>query len=62
MGIERVLLQTIKFDLHVDHPYTFLLQYQKVKFSESRLNLYSRLQSVLTICFLHLLLLIQIIY
>ncbi|VDM93678.1 unnamed protein product [Onchocerca ochengi] len=30
MGIERVLLQTIKFDLHVDHPYTFLLQYQKV--------------------------------
>ncbi|VDK46114.1 unnamed protein product [Anisakis simplex] len=30
MGIERVLLQTIKFDLHVDHPYTYLLQYQKV--------------------------------
>ncbi|MCP9264615.1 Cyclin-K [Dirofilaria immitis] len=30
MGVERVLLQTIKFDLHVDHPYTFLLQYQKV--------------------------------
>ncbi|VDN58029.1 unnamed protein product [Dracunculus medinensis] len=30
MGIERVLLQTIKFDLHVEHPYTFLLQYQKV--------------------------------
>ncbi|VDN18055.1 unnamed protein product [Gongylonema pulchrum] len=30
MGIERVLLQTIKFDLHVDHPYSFLLQYQKV--------------------------------
>lgn len=32
MGIERVLLQTIKFDLHVEHPYTFLLQYQKVIF------------------------------
>ncbi|MFH4979122.1 hypothetical protein AB6A40_005831 [Gnathostoma spinigerum] len=29
MGVERVLLQTIKFDLHVDHPYTYLLQYQK---------------------------------
>lgn len=30
MGTERVLLQTIKFDLHVDLPYTFLLQYQRV--------------------------------
>ncbi|XP_040569657.1 cyclin-K [Lepeophtheirus salmonis] len=29
MIIERVLLQTIKFDLQVDHPYTSLLKYAK---------------------------------
>lgn len=27
--LERILLQTIKFDLHVEHPYTFLLKYAK---------------------------------
>uniref|UniRef100_A0A0R3S0C8 CYCLIN domain-containing protein n=1 Tax=Elaeophora elaphi TaxID=1147741 RepID=A0A0R3S0C8_9BILA len=32
MGIERVLLQTIKFDLHVDHPYTYnLLKFESFK-------------------------------
>ncbi|KAL3095934.1 hypothetical protein niasHS_005693 [Heterodera schachtii] len=29
MLMERVLLQTIRFDLHVEHPYTFLVQYAK---------------------------------
>uniref|UniRef100_A0A1A9Z5R4 Cyclin-K n=1 Tax=Glossina pallidipes TaxID=7398 RepID=A0A1A9Z5R4_GLOPL len=27
--LERILLQTIKFDLQVEHPYTFLLKYAK---------------------------------
>lgn len=29
MVLERILLQTIKFDLQVEHPYTFLLRYVK---------------------------------
>lgn len=29
MSLERVLLQTIRFDLHVEHPYAYLLQYAK---------------------------------
>lgn len=29
MVLERILLQTIKFDLQVDHPYQFLLKYAK---------------------------------
>ncbi|XP_061097129.1 cyclin-K isoform X2 [Conger conger] len=29
MVLERILLQTIKFDLQVDHPYQFLLRYVK---------------------------------
>ncbi|XP_011204406.2 cyclin-K [Bactrocera dorsalis] len=29
MTLERILLQTIKFDLQVEHPYTFLLKYAK---------------------------------
>ncbi|XP_069028541.1 cyclin-K-like [Embiotoca jacksoni] len=29
MVLERILLQTIKFDLQVDHPYQFLLRYAK---------------------------------
>lgn len=44
MVLERILLQTIKFDLQVDHPYQFLLRYAKqlkgiyvclVRFSEA---------------------------
>lgn len=27
MTLERILLQTIKFDLEVEHPYTFLVKY-----------------------------------
>ena len=27
--LERILLQSIKFDLQVDHPYAFLLKYAK---------------------------------
>uniref|UniRef100_A0A915LF72 Cyclin-like domain-containing protein n=1 Tax=Meloidogyne javanica TaxID=6303 RepID=A0A915LF72_MELJA len=27
--LERILLQTIRFDLHVEHPYNFLVQYAK---------------------------------
>uniref|UniRef100_U5EEQ9 Cyclin-K n=1 Tax=Corethrella appendiculata TaxID=1370023 RepID=U5EEQ9_9DIPT len=29
MTLERILLQTIKFDLQVEHPYTFLVKYAK---------------------------------
>lgn len=29
MVLERILLQTIKFDLQVEHPYQFLLKYAK---------------------------------
>lgn len=29
MVLERILLQTIKFDLQVEHPYQFLLRYAK---------------------------------
>ena len=29
MTYERILLQTIKFDLQVDHPYSYLLKYAK---------------------------------
>ena len=29
MTLERVLLQTIKFDLQVDHPYSSILKYAK---------------------------------
>lgn len=29
MTFEKILLQTIKFDLQVEHPYKYLLQYAK---------------------------------
>lgn len=29
MVLERILLQTIKLDLQVEHPYRFLLRYAK---------------------------------
>ena len=29
MTMERILLQTIKFDLQVEHPYSFLLNFAK---------------------------------
>lgn len=29
MTHERILLQTIKFDLQVEHPYSYLLKYAK---------------------------------
>lgn len=29
MTLERILLQTIKFDLQVEHPYSYLLEYAK---------------------------------
>lgn len=29
MTLERILLQTIKFDFIVEHPYTYLLKYAK---------------------------------
>ena len=29
MTMERILLQTIKFDLQVEHPYSFLLSFAK---------------------------------
>ncbi|CAG7720274.1 unnamed protein product [Allacma fusca] len=39
MTLERILLQTIKFDLQVEHPYTFLLKYAKcLKGDKSRLQ------------------------
>jgi len=30
MVIERILLQTIKFDLHLNHPYTYLIKFGKL--------------------------------
>ena len=30
MTMERILLQTIKFDLQVEHPYYYLLKFAKV--------------------------------
>lgn len=30
MTLERILLQTIKFDLRLEHPYTFLLKFAKI--------------------------------
>jgi hypothetical protein len=39
MIVERILLRTIKFDLTVDHPYTFLLEYAKL-FIESPADQY----------------------
>jgi len=30
MTLERILLQTIKFDLMVEHPYTYLLKFAKL--------------------------------
>lgn len=39
MTLERILLQTIKFDLQVEHPYTFLLKYAKcLKGDKARLQ------------------------
>ncbi len=39
MTLERIILQTIKFDLHVEHPYTFLLKYAKcLKGDKARLQ------------------------
>ena len=30
MGVERVLLQVLKFDLQVEHPYKYLIEYMKI--------------------------------
>jgi hypothetical protein len=30
MTLERILLQTIKFDLQVEHPYSYLLKFSKL--------------------------------
>ena len=39
MVLERILLQTIKFDLQVEHPYQFLLRYAKqLKGNEAQLS------------------------
>lgn len=39
MTLERILLQTIKFDLQVEHPYNFLLKYAKcLKGDKSKLQ------------------------
>lgn len=39
MTLERILLQTIKFDLQVEHPYSFLLKYAKcLKGDKSKLQ------------------------
>nr|CAH8833887.1 unnamed protein product [Trichobilharzia regenti] len=39
MAYERVLLKTIKFDLHVSHPYSYLLQYAKrIKGNQEKLK------------------------
>lgn len=39
MTLERILLQTIKFDLQVEHPYSYLLKYAKcLKGDKTKLN------------------------
>lgn len=39
MTMERILLQTIKFDLQLEHPYKFLLKYATlIKGEKSRLE------------------------
>ncbi|XP_055857176.1 cyclin-K [Episyrphus balteatus] len=39
MTLERILLQTIKFDLQVEHPYSFLLKYAKcIKGDQAKLQ------------------------
>lgn len=39
MSLERELLQTLRFDLHVEHPYTYLLQYGKAfKMEKEKMN------------------------
>lgn len=40
MVLERILLQTIKFDLQVEHPYQFLLRYAKQLKGVNRFNTY----------------------
>lgn len=39
--LERILLQTIKFDLQVEHPYSYLLKYAKCL--KGNLNIFSLL-------------------
>lgn len=39
MTLERILLQTIKFDIQLEHPYTFVLKYAKcLKGDKNRLQ------------------------
>lgn len=48
MVLERILLQTIKFDLQVEHPYMFLLRYVKQLKGWKKLSLY--LRTMLRLC------------
>jgi len=49
MVLERILLQTIKFDLQVEHPYMFLLRYVK-QLKGERCAPYRRLGVLLRQC------------
>jgi hypothetical protein len=40
MTLERILLQTIKFDLQVEHPYGYLLKYAKCLKGETDISFF----------------------
>ena len=45
--LERILLQTIKFDLQVDHPYSWLLKFAKLlKGQPSRVYIFLSAQAI----------------
>ena len=51
MVLERILLQTIKFDLQVEHPYQFLLKYAKqLKGKEARFFFYRTFRWKASLC------------
>ena len=43
--LERILLQTIKFDLQVDHPYSWLLKFAKLLKGQHVPDIYSLLNA-----------------
>lgn len=47
MTLERILLQTIKFDLQVEHPYGYLLKYAKCLKGETYISFFSGIKQVI---------------
>lgn len=48
ISLEKVLLQTLRFDLHVEHPYSFLLKYAK-DFKEEKEKMQKVVQTAWTL-------------